>query len=165
MRRLALAFLLLPASLLFSQDTPTGALMGAVSCANPLGAVNDLYNSNEAARFDASMRFFTSDARFDTWATGVNGHMMVKRHLSGKQQIRKFLPEGRGLRWRLPGAGSDGPVYRQTKVSISGNVVRFVLEPDRRRPGGREYNYFSVEAVLSGCLIRSLTVIEQITWL
>ena len=111
------------------------------------------------------MRLFTTDATFATWATGVNGHMMVRRHLAGKQQIRGFLPEGRGLRWRLPGAGTDGPVYRQAKVSVTGNTVRFVLEPDRRRPDGREYNYFSVEAVLAGCLIRSLTVIEQITWL
>jgi len=156
---------LFPAALLFPQEPSNGALMGAASCADPLGAVNRLWDSTEAARFDASARSFTSDAVFDTWATGVNGHQMVRRHLVGRQQIRAFLPEGRGLRWRLPGMGPEGPVYRQAKVSVSGNVVRFSLQPDRRRPDGREYNYFTVEAVLAGCLVRSLTVIEQITWL
>ncbi len=66
------------------------------------------------------------------------------------------------LRFFAPGAG---PVYRQAKIAIEGNVVRFSLQRDRRRPDGREYNYFTVEAVLSGCQIKSLTVIEQITWL
>jgi len=164
-RVLVLALLTIAVSLSFPQDSPTGALMSAASCADPLGVVNDFYKSNEAGRFDASVRLFTTDATFATWATGVNGHMMVQRHLAGKRQIRKFLPDGRGVRRRLPGVGSDGPVYRQTKVSVSGNTVRFVLEPDRRRADGREYNYFSVEAILAGCLIRSLTVIEQITWL
>lgn len=90
---LVLALLGIPAAALFPQGSQTGALMGAASCANPLGVVNDLYNSNEAARFDASMRLFTTDATFATWATGVNGHMMVQRHLAGKQQIRRFLPD------------------------------------------------------------------------
>jgi hypothetical protein len=165
-RLLVLAVLALPAAFLFPQGSSNGALMGAASCADPLGVINRLYDSTEDAHFDGSLRFFTSDAVFDTWATGVNGHIMgVRRHLVGRQQIRTFLPEGRGLRWRLPGVGSEGPVYRQKKVIIAGNVLRFSLEPDRRRPDGREYNYFTVEAVLAGCLIRSLTVIEQVTWL
>jgi hypothetical protein len=163
---LVFATLIVPVSMVFPQDSPAGALMGAASCADPLGAVNRLYDSTEAAHFDASALFFTSDAVFQTWATGVNGHIVgVRRHLVGRQQIRKFLPEGRGLRWRLPDAGSDGPIYMQKKVSVTGNVVRFSLQPDRRRADGREYNYFTIEAVLAGCLIRSLTVIEQVTWL
>jgi hypothetical protein len=165
-RRFLLALLVFQAAFLFPQESSNGALMGAASCADPLGVVNGFYNSTEDAHFDGSLRFFTSDAVFDTWTTGVNGHVVgVRRHLVGRRQIRAFLPEGRGLQWRLPGVGSDGPVYRQKKVTITGNVVRFSLEPDHRRPDGREYNYFTVEAVLAGCLIRSLTVIEQITWL
>jgi hypothetical protein len=164
--RALLALLVFPAASLFSQGSTTGAVISAAACPDPLGVVNGLYNSTEAARFDASLRFFAPDAVFATWATGVNGHVVgVRRHLVGRGQIRTFLPEGRGLRWRLPGAAQDGPVYRQAKVMIAGNVVRFSLQPDRRRPDGREYNYFTVEAVLSGCLIASLTVIEQITWL
>jgi hypothetical protein len=165
-RRLLPALLVFHAVYAFSQESSNGALMGAASCADPLGVVNRLYDSTESAHYDASLRFFTSDAVFDTWTTGVNGHVMgVRRHLVGRKEIRTFLPEGRGLRWRLPGVGADGPEYRQKKVIITGNVVRFSLEPDRRRADGREYNYFTVEAVLAGCLVRSLTVIEQITWL
>ncbi len=158
----AFLILLAPSPALIAQSS---GYIGAASCADPAGVLSDFYDANDAGRFDASVRLLTDDAVLATWATGVNGHKMVLRNLEGRAQIRQFLPQGRGFAWRLPGAGPDGPVYRRTKLAVAGNVVRFVLEPDRRRPTGGLYNYFSVEAVLAGCRIASLTVIEQITWL
>ena len=90
---------------------------------------------------------------------------MAQKHLRGRAQIRSYLPAARGLSWRLPGSPADGPIYHETKVKVAGGTVRFMLEPDRKRPNGRLYNPFSVEAQLEGCRIRSLTVIEHVTWL
>lgn len=123
------------------------------------------YDSNDAQRFDASARYLSEDVKFDTWATGVNGYIMAQRHLRGREALRKFLGEARGVRWRLPDSPPDGPVYRQTRINVSGSTVQFMLEPDRMRPNGRPYNPFSIEAVLDGCRIKSLTVIERVTWL
>ena len=135
------------------------------SCADPLAVVRAFYDSNDARKFDASARYLAEDVKFDTWATGVNGYTMARRHLQGKETLRRYLGEARGVRRHLPDAAADGPVYRETRVSVSGDTVQFMLEPDRKRPNGREYNPFSIEAVLDGCRIKSLTVIERVTWL
>ena len=135
------------------------------ACGNPLAVIRAFYDSNDAGQFGASARFLADDVKFDTWATGVNGYMMAQRHLRGKDALRKFLAEARGVRRHLPEAPADGPVYRETRLSVSGNTVQFMLEPDRMRPNGRPYNPFSIEAVIDGCHIRSLTVIERVTWL
>jgi hypothetical protein len=111
------------------------------------------------------MKYVADDATVDTWATGVNGYIMAKRHRDGKAAIRMFLPEGRGLSMHLPDSAPDGPVFHESRLSVSGNTVQFMLEPDRMRPDGRPYNPFSVQAVLDGCRIKSLTVIERVTWL
>ena len=95
----------------------------------------------------------------------LNGYIMAQRHLRGKDALRKSLGKARGVRRRLPGAPADGPVYRETRISVSGATVQFMLEPDRMRPNGKPYNPFSIEAVLDGCPIKSLTVIERVTWL
>ncbi len=141
-----------------------GAGRGA-SCADPLAVLRAFYDSNDARRFEASARYLSEDVKFDTWATGVNGYMMGQRHLRGKDALQKFLGEARGVRRHLPGAPADGPVYRETRISVSGDTVQFMLEPDRKRPNGKLYNPFSIEAVLDGCRIKSLTVIERVTWL
>jgi len=135
------------------------------SCSAPMAVLKAFYDSNDAGGFDASMKYVTDDVSFATWATGVNGHIMVQRELKGKKALRGFLAQGRGLSRRLPDSPPDGPVYHETRISVSGNDVKFMLEPDRVRPDGRLYNPFSVEAILDGCRIKSLTVIEQITWL
>jgi hypothetical protein len=157
-----LVLLLLQSISAHSQSAKTA---GSVSCTDPLEVVRAFYDSNDAGRFGASARFLADDVKFDTWATGVNGYMMSQRHLRGKDALRGFLGEARGVRHRLPGAAADGPVYRETRVSVSGGTVQFMLEPDRMRPNGRPYNPFSIEAVLDGCHIKSLTVIERVTWL
>lgn len=156
---LVAALLPLPA---YSQAGGTGR---GASCADPLAVVRAFYDSNDARKFDASARYLADDVKFDTWATGVNGYVMAQRHLRGKEAFRRYLGEARGVRRHLPDAAADGPVYRETRVSVSGDTVQFMLEPDRKRPNGREYNPFSIEAVLDGCRIKSLTVIERVTWL
>jgi hypothetical protein len=144
---------------------PQGARASGGSCADPLAVVRAFYDANDARKFDAGARYLADDVKFDTWATGVNGYTMAQRHLRGKEALRRYLGEARGVRRHLPDAAADGPVYRETRVSVSGDTVRFMLEPDRKRPNGREYNPFSIEAVLDGCRIKSLTVIERVTWL
>jgi hypothetical protein len=130
-----------------------------------MAVLKAFYDSNDAGRFDASMKYLTDDVVFATWATGVNGHIMVERHLKGKKALRGFLPQGRGLRRRLPDSPSDGPLFHESRIGVSGNQVKFMLEPDRLRPNGKPYNPFTIEAIVEGCRIKSLTVIEQITWL
>jgi hypothetical protein len=130
-----------------------------------MAVLGAFYDSNDARRFDASMKYVTDDVAFATWATGVNGHIMVPRELKGKKALRGFLTHGRGLSRRLPDSPPDGPIYHETRISVSGNEVKFMLEPDRIRPNGRPYNPFSIEATLDGCRIKSLTVIELVTWL
>jgi hypothetical protein len=134
-------------------------------CPDPMAVLKAFYDANDAGRLEASIKYVTNDVVFATWATGVNGHIMVERHLRGKRALRGFLAQGRGLSHRLPASPPDGPIYHETRISISGNRVKFMLEPDRIRPNGRPYNPFTVEAIFEGCRIKSLTVIEQVTWL
>ncbi len=134
-------------------------------CTDPMAVLKAFYQSNDEQRYDASMKYLREDITFDTWATGVNGYIMAARHLKGKAALRRFLGEARGLRHRLPGSAADGPVYHETRITVDGADVKFMLEPDRKRPDGRLYNPFSIEAVVDGCRIKSLTVIENITWL
>jgi hypothetical protein len=134
-------------------------------CADPLAVVMAFYAATDAGRYSAGVALLTAGATIDMWATGVNGYIMAKRHLEGRSQIRKHLGDARGLRRHLPDSLPDGPVYHPDRIKVIGNTVQLMLEPDRRRPNGRLYNPFSVEAVLDGCLIRSLTVIERVTWL
>jgi len=148
-----------------SAHSQSAGTVSGPACGDPLAVVRAFYGSNDAGHFSASTRFLAEDVKFDTWATGVNGYMMAQRHLRGKEALRRFLGEARGVRLHLPGSPADGPVYRETRVSVSGNTVQFMLEPDRMRPDGRPYNPFSIEAVLDGCHITSLTVIERVTWL
>jgi hypothetical protein len=132
------------------------------SCPDPLTVIKALYDANDAAKFEASLDFFTEDATFASWAEGINGHHMKERHLIGKAQIRPALGDP-GL--RHTSAQPDGPIYHENKIKVSGDRVTFMLEPDRLRPNGKQYNPFHVEVVFVGCKIKSLTVIDLVTWL
>ncbi len=156
------AFFLLAVEALPAQQGTAGS---AAPCADPLAVVRAFYWHNDALRFDQSAALLTADAALETWATGVNGHVMARRRLEGRKRIAAFLKEGRGLSYSLPGSPPDGPVYAETRIQVGAGAVRFMLEPDRKRPNGRLYPSFSVEAILDGCRIRFLTVIEQVTWL
>lgn len=134
-------------------------------CGDPLAVVRAFFQANDAQHYDASASFLSDDVKFDTWATGVNGYTMAQRHLKGRKALRAFLDEARGLRHRLPDSPADGPIYHETRLNVSGSDVQFMLEPDRKRPNGRAYNPFSIEVVLEGCKIKTLTVIERVTWL
>ncbi|HVO38820.1 MAG TPA: hypothetical protein VMV03_07305 [Spirochaetia bacterium] len=150
------AIFLALAQLLFSQGTP---------CSDPMAVVRSFYDATDSLHFTEGLKYFTDDATFDTWATGVNGYIMAKRHLTGKKQIGAYLKNARGLRHRLPDSPPDGPIYHETRLSVSGSTVQFMLEPDRKRPNGRLYNPFSIEVIFDACRIKSLTVIERVTWL
>ena len=131
-------------------------------CPDPLAIVVAFYDANDAARFDRSLGFFTDDATLSTWAEGVNGYHARARYFAGKKEIRPVLGE-LGLR-RTPDR-PDGPIYRESRVKVTGNQVSFILEPDRLRPNGKPYNPFRVEVALSGCMIKAMTVIDLVTWL
>jgi len=163
---LALAMLAAASLPLLAQAASPGPnAPGTAPCADPLAVVRAFYDANDAQRFDRSAGLLSPEAEFATWATGVNGHVMAQKHLRGRAQIQPYLPDAHGLSRRLPGSPADGPIYHETKVKVAGDTVRFMLEPDRKRPNGRLYNPFSVEVQLEGCRIRSLTVIEHVTWL
>ncbi len=127
-----------------------------------MAVVQAFYDSNDAGRFDTSLSLLTDDATLATWSEGVNGYHMRERHLTGKGEIRKALGDP-GLR-RTTGQ-SDGPIYEETEVKISGDSLRFTLRPDRLRPNGKPYHPYQVDVRLAGCKIRALTVIELVTWL
>ena len=137
----------------------------AGGCADPLSVVRAFYRANDTGQFGAALRLVDDDVKFDTWATGANGYMMAQRHLRGKKALLAFLPDAHGVSYRLPHFSPDGPVYHETQLSVSGNTVTFRLEPDRKAPDGRPYTPFSVEAVVNGCRIKTLTVIERVTQL
>lgn len=160
MRRTAALGLLLAVFLPWAVDG-----QAAAGCADPMTVVHAFYAAMDAGRFDAGAAYFTDDVKFDTWATGVNGYTMAQRHLKGRKALRAYLSEARGLRHRLPDSPADGPIYHETRLSVSGSTADFMLEPDRKRPNGRAYNPFSIEVVLDGCRIKTLTVIERVTWL
>lgn len=145
---------------------PTQAAIGAAApCSDPLEILRAFYDSNDARDFDAAARYLADDAVFATWATGVQGYVVAQKHLKGRTAIRRFLADARGVRWHLPGAQANGPVYHDTAIGEKDGTVRFTLDPDRRRPNGRPYPPFKVEARVSACKIVSLTVVEEVTWL
>jgi hypothetical protein len=142
-----------------------GAFGAAAPCSDPLETLRAFYDSNDARNFDVGARYLADDAVFATWATGVQGYIVAQKHLKGRAAIRRFLADARGVRWHLPGAAADGPVYHDTRIGVNGDTVRFALEPDRKRPNGRPYPPFKVEALIRDCKIVSLTVVEEVTWL
>lgn len=131
-------------------------------CPDPMAILKAFYAANDASQFEISLGFFAEDAILSTWAEGVNGHHMRETHLTGKAQIRPALGNP-GLQHTT--GQPDSPIYHETKVKVSGDQVTFVLEPDRRRPNGKPYNPYKVEALFAGCKIKSLTVIDLVTWL
>jgi hypothetical protein len=151
---------LLPPTLSIALAAAPGS--SSSSCPDPMAVMKAFYDANDASRFDASLGFFTEDATLSTWAEGVNGYHARARHFTGKQQIRPVLGDP-GFR-RTP-AQLAGPIYHETRIKISGGQLTFMLEPDRLRPNGKPYNPYRVEVVFEGCKIKSLIVIDSVTWL
>ena len=131
-------------------------------CPDPMAIIRAFYDANDASHFEVSLGFLAEDATLSTWAEGVNGYHARARRMTGKQEIRPVLAE-LGLRRITDQPG--GPIYHETRVQVAGDHVTFILEPDRRRPNGKPYNPFKVEVVFAGCKIKSLTVIDLVTWL
>jgi hypothetical protein len=131
------------------------------ACADPLGVVRAFYDANDAGRYSTSLALLTDDVTLASWAEGMNGHHMIERHLSGKDQIRPALSKP-GLRRSTGQAG--GPIFHEMEFTISGATVVFMLRPDRVHPNGRVYNPYRLTLVFKGCQIQSLTVVEIISW-
>ncbi len=141
---------------------PSAATPAPGVCADPAAIVKTFYNLNDQNRYDDSLAYLAYDATLLTWAEGANGHHMVVNALVGKDEIRPAL-ERPGLR-HTSGKPGD-PVFHEEDETITGNLVTFMLRPDRLRPNGRQYNPYKVEAFFNNCKVISLTVIEYVTWL
>ena len=134
----------------------------AAGCPDAMAVIKSLYDADSAGQFDTSLALFSDDATFASWSQGVNGHHMIEKHLTGKQQIRTVL----GNPGLVRSSGTpNAPVFQQSEVTTSGNQVTFMLRPDRLRTNGKPYNPYQVQVIFEGCKIKSLTVIEMITWL
>ena len=126
-----------------------------------MAVIKAFYDSNDASRFEASLSFLTPDATLTMWAEGVHGRHWQERHLTGREQILSVLAS-RGFRRisEQPGA----PIFHEEEAKTTGERVTFMLRPDRLSPDKRPYNPYGVEAVFLGCKIKSLIVIEYISW-
>ena len=144
-----------------SQPPPT-AVPVVSGCATALAVIKNLYQLDGAGHLDASLALFSDDASFASWAQGINGHHMSEKQLSGKQQIRTVL-SGPGLVYSS--GAPNVPIFKLVETSASGNQLTFKLRPDRLRPNGKPYNPYQVMVVFDGCKIKSMTVIELVTWL
>jgi hypothetical protein len=132
------------------------------TCPDPAVIVKALYDSNDAGQFDTSLAFFTEDAALSSWAEGINGHHMMEKDYTGIEQLRTALSNP-GLR-RNSGQ-PDSPIYHEDKIKVAGNKVTLMLIPDRTHPDGKLYNPFTIVVVFDGCKIKSMNVVEQVTWL
>jgi hypothetical protein len=140
---------------------PQPRLTGTLACPYPMAIIKAFDDSNDTSHFEASFAFLTPDATLSSWVEGLNGRHWQEKHLTGKEQIRTVLSNP-GLR-RTAGQ-SDAPIFHETEAKISGDQVIFMLQPDRLSPDGRPYNPYKVEVIFLGCKIKSLTVIELISW-
>lgn len=135
---------------------------GAVStCPDMPAVIKAFLDSNDAARYDESLAYLTPDVSYSSWAEGVNGSHWQEKHLRGREAVRPFLIQ-RGL--RRSADEPQGPVYHEGKPTLSGDHLSIILQPDRLSPRGREYNPYQVEAAFDRCKIKSLKVIQFISW-
>jgi hypothetical protein len=132
------------------------------SCADPMGVMKAFYDSNDAGTLDKSLSFLSDDIGFSFWAQGIQGHHMTEKFLTGKDHMRAELSSPGLVRSsKLP----NGPIFHEDKIQITGNTLVYMLEPDRAHADGRPYNPYQVSAVFDGCKIKTLNVIEMVTWL
>ena len=144
-----------------SAPAAPGEITTVTVCPDSIAVVKAFYDLNDAGRLDASLALLSDDVTLSFWAEGMQGHHMGEKHLAGKQAVRAILGDP-GLR-RTSGQ-PNGPIYHETEVQVSGNEITFMLRPDRLRPNGKPYSPYKIDAIFDGCKIRSLTVIEYITW-
>ncbi len=133
----------------------------ASPCSDPMQVIEEFYASTDSLQFDRSLTFFTADAELTTWAEGVNGRHWRETHYFGPDQIRKVLNR-RGLR-RISD-NPNSPIFRVTEEKMSTDKVTFMLRPDRLGRDQKPYNPYQVTATFDDCRIKTLTVIEYISW-
>ncbi len=123
--------------------------------------MKEYYDSTDAQRYGKSISFFTDDAELITWTEGVNGRRWQEKHYHG-DQIRNVLNR-RGLRRVSESASS--PIFHETEVKASSNEITFMLRPDRLGPRNKMYNPYQVNVTFENCRIKTMTVIELISWI
>lgn len=141
---------------------PAPGLAAGQPCADPLGVVEAFYNANDAGDAAAALKLVTEDAALVFWAEGANGHHVSYDFAVGKDNLSAWLAKP-GL--RRAAAANDRPSFHMEKAQADGNVVRFMLMPDRLRENGRPFNHYAVEMVFNGCQIEIIKVVERVTWL
>ncbi len=142
-------------------STPTVdiSLMGKTStCPGYLAVLKAFYDANDEGHYDVSLSLLKPDASIVTWGEGVNGRHWAETHLTGMDNIRTVLSQ-RGFRRTL--GQPDAPIYHETEFSIRNNQVLFYLRPDRLAADGRPHNPYAVTAVMDGCKIQTLDVVER----
>jgi hypothetical protein len=139
---------------------PAGKTWG-VPCHDPIGVIKAFYDSTDSLRTDKSLSFFAPNAEVTTWAEGVNGRHWQERHYRGPDQIGTAL-SGRGFR-RIS-ENPESPVFHETEFKTSPHELKFMLRPDRLGANNRPYNPYQVVVTFKDCLIKSMTVIEFISW-
>ncbi len=142
-------------------STPTLdiSLVGKTStCPGYLAVIKAFYDANDEGHYAVSLSLLTPDASIVTWGEGVNGRHWAETHLTGMDNIRTVLSQ-RGFR-RILGQ-PNAPVYHETDFSIKNNQVVFYLRPDRLAADGRPHNPYAVTAVMDGCKIQTLDVVER----
>ncbi len=132
------------------------------ACRDPLRVVEAFYNANDAGDAAAALKLVTEDAALVFWAEGANGHHVSYDFAVGKDNLAAWLAKP-GL--RRAAAANDRPSFHMEKAQADGNVVRFMLMPDRLRENGRPFNHYAVEMVFNGCQIEIIKVVERVTWL
>jgi len=119
------------------------------------------YESADARKFDICLSFFAANAELTTWAEGVNGRHWHERRVSGLNEIRNMLGS-RGFR-RVSGDQS-GLKFNETESRVESNRIVFMLRPDRLSSDGRPYNPYRIEVTLENCKIKTMAVVEYISW-
>ncbi len=135
-------------------------LAGQPPCPDPVAVVTAFYAANDAGNYEASRALLAPGATLATWGEGVNGRHWQERHRTGWEQIQPVL-DTRGLR-RDSGVPGQ-PIFYEADVKVRGEQVDLMLRPDRVGMNGRVHDPYAVTALVSGCQIKSLTVVERFT--
>jgi hypothetical protein len=141
--------------------SPTATTSPTPTCPQGEQVLRSFYAATDAGDATRALDLLAPDATLVSWSEGINGHHMDYHEYVGKDAIAAALANP-GLRHS---SGKEGdPVFHEESIKLSGDTITFYLRPDRKHPDGRPYNPFQITVVFHACQIRSLTVVERVTW-
>ncbi len=91
----------------------------------------------------------------------MNGRHWHERHYRGLSEIKNLL-DSRGF-CRVTDDLND-PRFVEKEIKVSSNQIVFMLRPDRLSMNGRSYNPYHVEVTFEKCKIKTMIVVEYISW-